>query len=200
MQENSFRTFREAANYARQQSGESGVTIKVVRTGDSWRVERSSPGEVQSEPYSHENGDAPASRRIPNFADAFGRRVPEGAHYSWETGSYVSGELERISIQRQQEEERRLESRIAATSPSAHNDRRRLLEKTYRRFSEMSDAELTDSWAKVSSQGEELTEEARVLRAVVRKRWGINTPEAKDVEVCAKCYQLRSQCACDHAR
>jgi len=170
MQEDSFRTFREAADYARPQSEKNGVTMKVLRTGDTWRVERGTPGGVQSERHIYENRDALISQKTPHFTDAFGRKIPEGAHYSWETRSYVSAEMERVSIERQQETERRLESRIAAIGQYAHNDHRRLLEETYRRFSEMSDAELTDLWAQIGSQDEELNDEARILRAVVRQR------------------------------
>jgi hypothetical protein len=199
MQDKIFRTFREAADYARKESEKSGLTMNVVRTGDSWKVAGGSS--LQSESHIHKKSDGHAWHKKPNLADAVGRRVPEGAHYSWETGSYVSDEIERVSIQRQRDKERRLESRIAAIGPSAHNDHRRLLEEAYRRFSEMSDGELAESWEKIRSQSdEELPEEARALRAVVRKRWGISTPEAKEIEVCARCYQPRSQCACDPAR
>ncbi len=201
MQEKDFQTFREAADYARRQSEKNGLTVKVVRVGESWRVASGLPGGAHSAPRINEKRSAAPSQTMPNVMEALGRKVPEGAHYSWETRSYISSEMERVSIERQKEEERRLEARIAAIGPSVHNDHRRLLEETYRRFSEMSDEELTQSWEKSRAQGEEEpSEEARVLRAVVRKRWGISTPDAKDIEVCAKCYQPRSQCVCDPVR
>ena len=98
MQDKIFRTFREAADYARQESEKNGVTMNVVRTGDSWKVARGSS--LQSESHLHKNSDAHAWHKRPNQAEAFGRRVPEGAHYSWEIGGYVSDEIQRVSIQR----------------------------------------------------------------------------------------------------
>lgn len=170
-----FKTYGEAAAYAKRRAQELGTAVKFGRSNDEWVVfiESEQPVVITARP------------------DTATKPPPTIKHLSWwEHRLEEKRKAEEIEKRRRDAEEKSREA-----DANERQERRPYIEAREKYYRSLSEKQLDKLWNSRESQDVE-PDEMALLREIVREAKGITPAYENRVRVCRQCGMVEDNCTC----
>ena len=180
-----FKTYTEAASYAKRRAQESGVSVKFGRSNEEWVVflesEHALADSDRNDPLPDRAIKPPDAKRLSSW-----ERHREEERKAWEVAR-------RAEKRRMDDEEKSREA-----DAKEREERRPYIEERGKHYRSLSERQLNELWNKRANQNLE-PDETALLRAIDREAKGITPTYKNNLKVCRQCGMVGDSCTCERS-